>query len=435
LITRHNPAVFSDWFHHHSQEEITMTAQLFSNPTTFEQLHVGPLKTHIAAYARWLSAQGYARATAREHLQLLSHLSQWCEQRQVTGNDLSEQQLRPFLQQRQDQSRVPRSNMTILTQFLEVLREVGMLPAATVASEQSNGQGWVHNYAHYLVHERGLTSATVASYLPIVQRFLNTRFGTEAIDLEALTARDASRFLLDHTPAVSPKRAKLIVSALRSFLRFLYQRGGLATDLALSLPAVADWRLSSLPKFIAPDEVERLLQSCDQTHPTGRRDYAILLLLARLGLRAGEVVAMTLEDLDWTAGELTVRGKGGRRDRLPIPPEVGQALATYLRHGRPSCQTRRVFVRMKAPRQGFTDHRAISTLVHRALTRAGLAPALKGAHLLRHSLATQMLRGGASLAEIGDLLRHQSPMTTEIYAKVDQTALAALAHPWLGEEA
>lgn len=411
-----------------------MTAQLFSDPTIFEQLHVGPLKTHIAAYAKWLSAQGYARGTAREHLKLLSHLSQWCEQQQFTGDDLCEQQLRPFLQQRRDQSRVPRSNMTILTQFLEVLREGEMLPAATVPSEQSNGQDWVHNYTHYLVHERGLASATITGYLPIVRCFLNSRFGTEAIDPKALSARDASRFLLDQTPAVSPKRAKLIVSALRSFLRFLYQRGVLATDLALSLPAVADWRLSSLPKFIAPEEVECLLQSCDQTHPTGRRDYAILLLLARLGLRAGEVVAMMLEDLDWTAGELTVRGKGGRRDRLPIPPEVGQALATYLRDGRPSCQTRRVFVRMKAPRRGFTDHGAISTLVRRALIRAGLDPALKGAHLLRHSLATQMLRGGASLAEIGDLLRHQSPMTTEIYAKVDQTALAALAHPWLGEE-
>lgn len=237
-----------------------MTAQLFSDPTMFEQLHVGPLKTHIAAYAKWLSAQGYARGTAREHLKLISHLSQWCEQHQFTGDDLCEQQLGPFLQQRQDQSRAPRSNMTILTRFLEVLREVGMLPAATIASEQRNGQDWVHHYTHYLVHERGLASATVTSYLPIVRRFLNTEFGTEAINLEALTARDASRFLLTHTPSVSPKRAKLIVSALRSFLRFLYQRGVLATNLALSLPAVADWRLSSLPKFITPDEVERLLQ-------------------------------------------------------------------------------------------------------------------------------------------------------------------------------
>jgi site-specific recombinase XerD len=410
-----------------------MTAQLFSDPTIFEPLHVGPLKAHIAAYASWLSAQGYASATAREHLQLLSHLSHWYEQHQLTGDDLSEQRLRQFLHHRQGQPRAPRSNGTILTQFLEGLREVGMCPAATVASEQSTGLVWVHDYAHYLVQERGLASATVTSYLPIVRRFLNACFGTHAIEPEALSARDARRFLLEHTPTVSPKRAKLIVSALRSFLRFLYQRGVLATDLALSLPAVADRRLSDLPKFIAPAEVERLLQRCDRTHPTGRRDYAILLLLARLGLRAGEVVAMTLDDLDWAAGALTVRSKGGRRERLPIPLEVGQALATYLRDGRPPCQTRRVFVRMKAPRQGFADHRAISTLVHRALTRAGLDPALKGAHLLRHSLATHMLRNGVSLAEIGDLLRHQSLMTTEIYAKVDQTTLAALAHPWLGE--
>jgi len=196
------------------------------------------------------------------------------------------------------------------------------------------------------------------------------------------------------------------------------------------VPTVADWRLSTLPKSLAPEQVARLLKSCDQRTVTGQRDYTILLLLARLGLRAGEVVAMTLEDLDWEAGELTVRDKGGRQDRLPLPHDVGAALATYLRQGRPRCLTRRVFVRMAAPRRGFASSVAICGIMQRALARARLHPPRKGAHLLRHSLATQMLQRGASLPEIGEVLRHELAQTTEIYAKVDFTALRALAQPW-----
>jgi len=196
------------------------------------------------------------------------------------------------------------------------------------------------------------------------------------------------------------------------------------------VPRVADWRLATLPKSITSDQVERLLEACDRRNAVGRRDYAILLMLARLGLRAGEIVAMDLEDLDWDTGELVVRGKGGRRDRLPLPRDVGAAVAAYLRLGRPTCSTRRVFIRMRAPLRGFANSIAICTIVERALTRAELDPPRKGAHLLRHTLACTMLRGGASLAEIGEILRHRSPDTTAIYAKVDVTALRALAPAW-----
>jgi integrase len=182
------------------------------------------------------------------------------------------------------------------------------------------------------------------------------------------------------------------------------------------------------------EDVDYLLQSCDRCTPKGQRDYAILLLLARLGLRAGEVAALTLDDLDWEAGELLIRGKGARQDRLPLPIEVGEALVIYLRDSRPPSVTRQVFIRMRAPRRGFRGPHAISTIVRRALIRAGLNPTLKGAHLLRHSLATRLLQNGASLTEIGELLRHQHPETTQIYAKVDQMALTQLALPWPGGE-
>jgi integrase/recombinase XerD len=197
-----------------------------------------------------------------------------------------------------------------------------------------------------------------------------------------------------------------------------------------SVPTVADWRLSILPKYLTPEQVERVLKACNRGTASGRRDYAILLLLARLGLRAGEVVALQLDDINWRAGEIIVRGKGLFHDRMPLPPDVGEALTSYLRRGRPACPTRRVFVCMKAPRRGLAGSSTLTTIVRRALVRADLHPTFKGAHLLRHSLATSLLRSGATMGEIGEVLRHRVPTTTEIYAKVDFDGLRSLAHPW-----
>jgi len=219
---------------------------------------------------------------------------------------------------------------------------------------------------------------------------------------------------------------------LRSFLRFLHQRGDTAVDLAGAVLPVMHWRLSGVPKALSREQVESLLESCERNTVGGRRDYAILLLLARLGLRAGEVVAMTLDDLDWNAGVVTVRGKGQRQELLPVPHEVGEALVNYLRDGRPTCTTRHLFVRLKAPHHGFTSSVAVCNVVRRALVRAGIDPLFKGSHLLRHSLACEMLRHGASLEDIGQILRHRHPETTQIYAKVDLEALRALAPPWPG---
>jgi len=222
------------------------------------------------------------------------------------------------------------------------------------------------------------------------------------------------------------------VSALRVFLRFVFLRGDLPVDLSVAVPKVARWRLSTLPKALEQEHVEPLLRSCDLSSPMGKRDYAILLLLARLGLRAGEIATLRLEDLNWPAGELTVRGKGSRYDRLPILQDVGQALADYLYKGRPKSSCRQVFLRVRAPRQGFASGVAVASIVDRALSRAGLDTPRRGAHQLRHALATQMLRKGASMAQIGQVLRHNHPSATEIYAKVDLAALGELALPWPG---
>jgi site-specific recombinase XerD len=221
-----------------------------------------------------------------------------------------------------------------------------------------------------------------------------------------------------------------MTTALRALCRFLFQTGEIAVDLSATVPTVPAWRLATLPRSLAADDVERLLTACDRQTPTGRRDYAILLLLARLGVRAGEVVALELDDLHWRTGEITIRGrKGLRHERFPLPEDVGDALATYVRD-RPPSETRRVFLCMRAPRRSFRGPGAVTTIVRRALARADLHPAVRGAHLLRHSLATQMLRHGASFVEIGAVLRHRAAGATEIYAKVDLESLRLVVQPW-----
>lgn len=239
-------------------------------------------------------------------------------------------------------------------------------------------------------------------------------------------------FVQHHAHKLSPGRAQLLVTALRSFLRYLQHQGTITADLAVCVPTVARWSFASLPKFLPAGSVEKVLDRSDRQSLIGRRDYAILLLLARLGLRACEVVALNLEDIDWENARITIRAKGGRWNQLPLPADVGEALASYLRHGRPCCSCRRVFIRSKAPQAGFTGSQSICALVRSALNRAGVESVRKGSHLFRHSLATSMIRKGASLDEIGELLRHRSPNTTAIYAKVDLPALRSLALPWQG---
>lgn len=280
------------------------------------------------------------------------------------------------------------------------------------------------DFAQFLYSERGLKPATVGNYQRTVRHFLMHRFGRQEPRLDELRLHDIHRFILERASHVRRSYAKLMVTALRSFLRFLHQRGAITVDLAAAVPAVANWRLSHLPMSLTSDQVERLLTCCDRSTLTGQRDFAILLFLSRLGLRAGEVVAMTLDDFDWQAGEFVVHGKGDRQERLPLPQDVGSALVHYLRHVRPPCRTRRVFVRIRAPRCGFSGSAAICDVVRRALARAGFDPAFKGAHLLRHSLATNMLRKGASLDEIGQLLRHVQTDNTQIYAKVEHPGTA-----------
>ena len=413
-----------------------MTNPRFPDAVTGRRLHVGPLTSYVDTFAQMLLEQGYAISTIKDKLRLVAKFSQWLECHRMGIDALDKQKIAAFLGELHERERrIYHGDITTLKGLITQLVQNGVIPDPAATRKPSALTQVEDEFARYLVQERGLSAATVNNYVPIIRRFLRTRFAQGPLNLAQLRAPDITSFVLDQTRSLSPKRAQLMVTALRSFLRFLLQRGELVVDLAAALPTVADWRLAEVPKYLDPAQVERLLQSCDQHTAVGQRDYTVLLLLARLGLRAGEVVHLRLEDVNWTAGLLTVQAKGGRWKRLPLPVDVGEAMALSLRTGRPPCHTRRVFVRMRAPRVGFASSVAIDSIVHRALQRAGLNPPLKGAHLLRHSLATRMLRSGASLVEIGQLLGHRLPQTTEIYAKVDQSALSALAQPWLGGEA
>jgi len=287
-------------------------------------------------------------------------------------------------------------------------------------------------FSRYLHEERLLAAATVVNYVPFIGRFLKDRFGAGPVELGKLRAADVMRFVRHEAPRLHLKRAKLLTTALRSFLRYGCYRGEVAADLATAVPVVANWSMPLIPRAIGPDQVRRVLSRIDRRSGVGRRDYAILLLLARLGLRASEIVFLELEDIDWEAGCLTVRGKGGRRTQLPLPKEVGDAIVEYLRRGRPRTSSRRVFLCASAPTRGLLGASTLCTIVRRALHRAGVEAPTTGAHQFRHGLAVEMLRRGASLGEIGELLGHRSPETTKLYTKVDLQALRTLALPWPG---
>jgi integrase/recombinase XerD len=394
---------------------------------------IGALALHIDGFAAFLFGAGYASTTVHEKSDLLADLSHWLDRHGLPLDALDEGRFARFHADRRRRGKERRIEAMTGRQLLGYLRDLDCIPALPQKIDRTPLGDLTQDFERFLRSERGLSAATLANYLPIARCFLIEHFGRRALRLDELRPVDVHRFILRHAKKGSRRTAQLMVSALRSFLRFLQQRGAVATDLAGAVPGIACWRLTHLPKSLPSEQVERLLACCDRSTATGRRDYAILLLLARLGLRAGEVVAMTLDDLDWDQGEILVRGKGQRQIRLPLPIDVGAALVGYLCQVRPTCSTRRVFIRMRAPLRGFAGPTAIDCVVHRALKRAGLNPEFKGAHLLRHSLATDLLRRGASLAEIGQLLRHSHPTTTQIYAKVDIAALRGIALPWPGD--
>lgn len=393
----------------------------------------GPLAAHITVFARSLSEQGYAAQSLKQQVRLVAGFSRWLKQ---TGVDLpsicSDHSVR-YLRYRARHVRPARGDRSALRHLIDFLHHDGLIAGQEIPPcRPTPAERCAQAYEQYLREARALANATIHYYVPFVRDFLEYCFGDERVTLSRLSAGDVVRFVQRQVPRLHLKRAKLMTTALRSFLRYARYRGDITLDLAAAVPVVANWSMASIPRAIPAEQIRQLLVSIDRRTAVGRRDYAILLLLARLGLRSGEVALLELDDIDWNTGQLSVHGKNGQRSELPLPADVGKAIAAYLRHGRPHSISRRVFLRARALIVGFQGACGIGSIVRHSLQRAGIIAPTMGAHQFRHGLATEMMRHGASLGEIGELLGHRHPQTTKIYTKVDIKALRTLALPWPG---
>ena len=390
----------------------------------------GPLAPFADGYKRKLVALGHKPTTVRQHLRLMGQLIGWLAGEGLGAGDLTRARAEEFLDARRTGGQRPPATMASMAKLLDDLIEQRVV-RAELPAVASPRDVLVDEYRRHLVHDRGLSASTVSRYARFAKQFLSqraSRIGT-ALGVEGLSSAEVNAYLLAASSRLVVESAKREAADLRALLRFLYLRRVIESDLGAAMPPVAAWRGARLPRAVGAADVDAVLGGCDRSTASGRRDYAILCLLARLGLRRGEVAALRLDDVDWRRGEISVRGKTRRVDRLPLPVEVGEALVAYLREGRPACGCRQLFVTVYAPYRPINSN-SITDLVYRACRRAGLARV--GGHRLRHALATQMLRRGGDLIEIAQVLRHSDLGATSGYAKVDRAALRIVAQPWPG---
>jgi site-specific recombinase XerD len=398
---------------------------------------VGPLADHLDEFVALLTSQQYAPAVVYIKALHAVAFDRWLAKRRVTLADLGEIDVQRYQRRRRRRHRsilaeTQRRERYDVSEVLQFLRARGVCKTAGV--DPIPADVFVISFEQHLQHHQGLATTTIATYSRFASQFLHERFGTGAVDLRALRPIDPIEFVQRQAKRMQPSALKCVVNAMRSFLRYAQYRGEVAPELVAAVPAVATWITTPpLPRAISPDHARRAIDSCDLRTSLGLRDRAVLLLLARLGLRAHEIIALQLEDCDWDAGCLRVHSKGGRECLLPMPADVGEAIAAYLERGRPATADRHLFLRSIAPIRGFLPGSyAIGSIVRYALQRANIEAPHTGSHQFRHALAVRMLERGASFAEIGEVLRHRSPQTTSIYARVDIGSLRSLALPWPG---
>lgn len=399
-----------------------------------EVLVSGPLGAFSTGYANELTRQGYAPASVRLQMKMLADLSDWLLSHGIHLGDLKSSDLDGFLSNRRAAGYTRYVSVKAARPILDYLRE---LKVASPEVEVVDGpvEVMLNRYRRFLTVERSLAHGTARCYVDMARPFLEPRLSADGLvlDLGHMTAAEVISFVVARCPRQSRGAAKLTVTALRSLLGFLHLDGIIEQSLVSAVPSVVGRRLVGLPKGLDSDQVRRLLASCDDRTRRGCRDIAILTMLVRLGMRSGEVAKLRLDDIDWRAGEIVVHGKANCTERLPLPTDVGDLLAGYLQRGRPtSAQGRTLFVRIKAPHRNLSSA-GVSNIVADAAQRADLGRI--HAHRLRHTAAMQMLRAGASLPEIGQLLRHRRALTTAIYAKVDRGTLRKIARPWPGDVA
>ncbi len=407
-------------------EEYLRTSRLF------RRLKNGPHGQLVELYATLLVNDERASHGTWRCLNLVGGLLSWIERRGLRPTDLKEQVTERYLKDRAGKQSLQPGDRAALKRLLSALREVGMIapaPLPPITPEDQIFEG----FSDYLRQERGLAPRSIISHLPVVRRFLREVCPAGAGDLTNISQERVIRYIERHARDGSAGSGKRMCWSLRAFLRYLHHKGLTPLALADCIPSIRRWKLASLPTYLSAAQVEKILGGCDRATAMGRRDYAILMMLAKLGLRAGEVASLTLDDIDWRSGEMLIRAKGRQQARMPMPRDVGAAVVAYLRDRRPTTSCRRLFLRTLAPHVGFASGCAITMIAKAALERVGIRGyAHHGAHIFRHSLATELLRSGATLSEIGQLLRHESHDTTRIYAKVDVQRLRTLSLPWPG---
>ena len=386
----------------------------------------GRMGPFIEGYRAWLMGLGYSPQTIKHMLAIASDLGRWMDTRGVEPGGLEGAVIAEFLSACQAAGMRCVPGPRGLHPLLNYLKHQGALSES--APPTVPVEALVERYRRWLAADRGLAEATVVRYVKLARSFLRQRLGDDG-RVDNLTGPDIVAFLLAESGRLSVGSAKGRVAELRSLLKFLYLAGLTPRPLVTVVPPVAGWRDTGIPKAIPAADVQRLLDSCDRTDSIGIRDFAMLMLVARLGLRSIEVARLELDDIDWRAGQITLRGKAGRDEAMPLPVDVGQALAAYLSQPRPTTRIRGAFLACKAPTRAIGAG-LVSDVTHRACDRAGLPRV--GAHRLRHTLATQMLRRGASMIEVSQVLRHRDLATTAIYAKVDFDTLRIVALPWPG---
>jgi integrase/recombinase XerD len=389
---------------------------------------VGPLAPYAPGFREELAARGYTPRSAAAHLLLMAQMSRWLEGVGLDVEGLTARRLEEFVAANRERGyRFPRSAKGMVP-LLSHLRGIGVAPPAPAAA-LSTSEELLERFRRYLLGERGLGAGTAVGYVHAAALFLKAVDYAGGRDLGRLAQEDVDAFLLGECGRRGVASVKCLVSGLRSLLRFFHVQAITDTSLAGSVPTVASWSGTTLPRAINAESVRALLTSCDRRTRKGRRDFAVLMLLARLGMRVGEIAALQLADVDWRGGQILIRGKGNRLERLPLPVDVGQALAGYVQRGRARGEHPGLFLRTLAPYGALTTS-ALKVIVHAACDRAGLPPL--GAHRLRHTVASELLRRGAGLPEIGQVLRHRSIASTAIYARADTEALRQLARPWPG---
>ena len=402
--------------------------RFFTDLKTVQRFRSGPLGVYVQKLANQLADSGFRRRTIRLQLRAADQFGRWlCHRKDIQAASRSD--VDAYMRRH---GCVKRGEHKALIRLFSIMEQEGIV-VGTANATTNPRDAFLERFADFLDQERGLSVSSITLRRGIANKLADHCFGVDPMDWSRIEASQILSFVRKEVRRTKTG-ARNTTTAVRSLLKYLHLSGLMTKDLAGVVPSVASWSLAGVPKGLSRDQVDRMLKSCDRNTLVGRRDYAILLLLARLGLRAGEVARLELNDIDWKSGLISLVGKGEQLSQLPLPDDVGKAIAAYLRFDRPPSSCRRIFIRIPAPHVGLTGSKGVGPLVKRALERSGVESHGKGAHQLRHGLATEMLRSGASLAEIGEVLRHQDLRSTSIYAKVDVNALRTLAQAWPGGE-